>query len=124
MQAAVYIHLTVGTEGFHHGLIEGPRVVGAVDHNVAVGHHGIHITVLLQPAGHQIAPVVAAHRAGREPILLGVYQKGIVLGGAEIQQGFQHLIFHLDQLQGFLGGLFVLGGHNGHGIAHKAHMAV
>ena len=124
VQAAVYIHLTVGAEGFHHGLIEGPGVVGAVDHNVAVGHHGIHITVLLQPAGHQIAPVVAAHRAGREPILLGVYQKGVVLGGAEIQQGFQHLIFHLDQLQGFLGGLFVLGGHNGHGIAHKAHMAV
>ena len=99
-------------------------MIGVVDADLAVCHDGIHIAVGIYLAGNQIPLVVAAHRAGREPILLGVYQKGVVLGGAEIQQGLQHLIFHLDQLQGFLGGLFVLGGHNGHGIAHKAHMAV
>ena len=41
-----------------------------------------------------------------------------------VQHCFQNLIFHLDELESLIHALFVLTGHNGHHIAHKAHMAV
>ena len=124
MQPAVAVHLGVGAEGLHHRLAEGAGVVGAVQHDVAVGQHGLHVAVAVHLAGHQVAAVVAAHRAGRVPVLLRVDQDGVVLGGAEIQHRLQHLVFDLDQLHGAQGCLLGLGGDDGHRVARKPHMPV
>ena len=52
MESAVAVQIGVGAEGLHHGLIEGLGVVGAIQHDVAVGHDGIHIAVAVGLAGH------------------------------------------------------------------------
>ena len=75
-------------------------------------------------AGHQISPVIAANLTGREPVRLRVNQHGVILGGAEIQNRFQHLVFYFDELHGLPGGLFRFGGNDCHRISHKPHMAV
>ena len=82
MEPPIAVHLAVGTEGFHHGLVKGLGVIGMLQHNVAVRHHGFHVPVRSHLAGNQIPLVVAAHRAGGIPVLLGVHQGGVVLGGA------------------------------------------
>ena len=124
MQPSVPVQVGVGAEGLHHGLVHRPGVVGVVQDDVASRQHGLHVPVLLLAAGHQVAVIVPAHLTGREPVLLRVDQGGVVLGGAEIQHRLQHLVLHLDELHGLLGGLFGLGGNDGHRVPHEPQMPV
>ena len=124
MEPAVAVHVAVGAEGFHHGLVESLGVEGVLQNNGAVRHHRVHISVLAAVAGHQVPLVVAAHRAGGIPVLLRVHQHRIVLGGVKIQHGRQHLIGDLDELHGLQGGLFRLRGDDGHHIPHKTDVPV
>ena len=75
-------------------------------------------------AGNQVPLVVAAHRAGGIPVLLGMHQGGVILGGAIVQHGGQQLIGHFHQLHGFQSCLLVLGGNDGNHIPHEANVAV
>ena len=124
MEPPVAVHLAVGAEGLHHGLVKGLGVIGMLQHNVAVRHYGVHIAAGGYLAGNQIPLVVAAHRAGGIPVLLGMHQGGVILGGAIVQHGGQQLIGYLNQLHGFQGCLLVLGGNDGNHIAHEANVAV
>ena len=74
--------------------------------------------------GAEVAFVVGSHRAQTGPVVLRMHQNWVVLGSVIVQHCFQNLIFHLDELESLIHALFVLTGHNGHHIAHKAHMAV
>ena len=51
-------------------------------------------------------------------------RRALLHGLARIEQGWQRLVFHLDQLQGLLGDLFRLGCHERHPVAHEAHLVV
>jgi len=124
MQAPVAIQLGVRAEGLHHGLVEGLRVVGALQDDVAVGEHRLHVTVGVGGRTHEVAPVVAPQIAQHMPVILGVHERGIVLSSAEVQHGIEHLVGHLDARKGRLGSLLALGRHDSHHIAHIAHVAV
>ena len=124
MQPPVAVQLGIGAEGLHHRLVEGPGVVGTVQHDIAAGQHGFHIAVAVDFAGDKVAAVVAAHRAGRVPVLLGVDQNGVVLGGAEIEHRLEHFVFDLDKAHRLERGFLGLGGDDGHRVARKPHMAV
>ena len=123
-QATVAVQRGVGAEGLHHGLIAGGGVVGAIQHDVAVRQHRVHIAVAAHLAGHQIAPVVAAHVAGREPVLLGMHQHRVVLGGVGVQHGGQDFVRYFDEFHRPRGGCAGLGGDDGHRVARKAQMPV
>ena len=124
MQAPVAIQLGVRAEGLHHGLVEGLRVVGALQDDVAVGEHRLHVTVGVGGRTHEVAPVVAPQIAQHMPVILGVHERGIVLSGAKIQHGVEHVVGHLDARKGCFGGLLALGRHDSHHIAHIAHMTI
>ena len=120
MEPPVGVHLGVGAEGLHHGLVAGGGVVDVVDDIVAVGQHLVHVPVRAHLAGAQVALVVGSHRAERAPVVLGVHQNRAVQGLMGIQHRLQHLVLHFDELQGLVGSRLVLSGHNGHGVPHKA----
>ena len=124
VEPPVAVQLGVGAEGLHHGLVESLGVVGAVQHDVAAGQDGVHVAVPAGAAGHQVAAVVAPHRAGGIPVLLRVDQDGVVLGGVHIQHRLQHPVSDFDGLHGPQGGLFVLGGDDGHRVPGKPDVPV
>ena len=53
-----------------------------------------------------------------------MHQHRVVLCGAEIQDGLQHVIFHLDARKGRLRRLLALGCHDGHHVAHETHVPI
>ncbi len=124
MQAAIAVHLRIGSEGLHHGLLESLCMVSMVNDHVTVGQDLLHVAVGLHIAGHQIAPVVTAHRAGRVPVLLGMDEDGVVQGLVHIQNGGQQLVFDFHQTHGLVGGLFVFRRNDGHRVPHKAQLPV
>ena len=124
VQASVGVDRAVGAEGLHHRLLAGLGVVHMVDDHIAGCKHGIDIAVSAFIMGTEVALVVGSHRAQTGPVVLRMHQNGVVLGSVIVQHCFQNLIFHLDELEGLVHALFVLTGHDGHHIAHKAHMAV
>ena len=124
VQTSIPVQRGIGAEGLHHGLLEGPGVVGAVQDHITVRQNGLHIAVLFLAAGHQVALVVPSHGAGRFPILLRVDENGVVQRGMGIGHCGQNLIFHLDQAHGPAGRLVVLGGDDGHRVAHKTDVPV
>ena len=124
MQASVAVHLAIRAEGLHHGLVVGLRVIGALHHDVAVGKHRLDVATAVIVAGNEVALVVATEVLEHVPVVFGMHQDGVVLGCAEVQNGLEHLVGHLDALEGLVGGLLVFGGHDSHDIAHIAHVAV
>ena len=124
IQPPIGINGAVGAEGLHHGLLAGFGVVHMVDDHIAGCKHCVDIAVSAFVMGAEVAFVVGSHRAQTGPVVLRMHQNGVVLGSVIVQHCFQNLIFHLDELESLIHALFVLTGHNGHHIAHKAHMAV
>ena len=119
MEPPVGVHLGIGAEGLHHGLVAGGGVVDVVNDVVTVGQNTVHVSVRAHLTGAQVALVVRANRAQRAPVVLGVHQNGAVQGLVGVQYRLQHLVLHLDELQRLVRGGLILGGHDGHGIAHK-----
>ena len=124
VQPAVAVQLGERAERLHHGLVIGLRVVGALQHHVAIGQHGLDVAAGVGGGAHQVARIVAAQVAQHMPVVFGVHQHEVVLSGAEIQDGLQHVVLHLDARKGSLRRLLVLGRHDGHHIAHEAHVTV
>ena len=124
MEPAVGVHLRVGAEGLHHGLVAGLGVVHSVHHTGAVGQNLVHVAVGAGLAGAQVAPVVRPHWAQGAPVVLGVDEDGAVQGLIGVQDGLQHLVAHPDQLHGPVHRLLSLSGHDGHRVSHKAHPLV
>ena len=124
MQAPIAVHLGVRAEGLHHGLVEGLRVVGALQNDIAVGEHRLNVAVGVSGRAHEVALVVSAQVAEHMPVVLGVHEGGIVLGSAKIQHGIEHVVGHLDARKGRLGSLLVFRSDDRHHVAHVAHMAV
>ena len=120
MEPPIGVHLGIGAEGLHHSLVAGGGVVDMVNDIVTLGQNVIHVSVRAHLAGAQVALVVRANRAQRAPVFLGVHQNRAVQGLVGVQYRLQHLVLHLDELQRLVCGRLILGGHDGHSIAHKA----
>ena len=120
MQPPVGVQLGVGAEGLHHGLVAGLGVIGVLHHHIAVRQHLLHVAVGIRAGGAEVAAVVRPHGAEGLPALLRVHQHRAVQRFVNVQHRGQHLILHLDALQGLPGGLLGLGGHDGYRVAHKA----
>ena len=124
MEPAIGVHLRIGAEGLHHGLLAGFGVIGPLYHDITLGEHLVHIPVLAALAGAQVAAVVRPHRAQGPPVLLRVDQDHVVLGGVVVQYRLEDLVANPNALQRPVHRLFVLPGHDGHSVSHKAHPPV
>ena len=124
VQPPIGVHVGVGAEGLHHGLAVRFGMIGALQHHVAVGQHGLNVPVSRLLVGTQISPVICAHRTVGDPVILRVHQHRVILGRAEIQHGGEDLIGDFDVLQGPVHGLLRLTGHHSHGIPVETHVAV
>ena len=124
IQAAIYIFICEGTEGFHHGLLIGFCVVGLIHHVIACIQDGIHIPVFLPAAGTEISFVVRSHIAEGMPIFFRVDEDGIILGGVKIQNRLQYLIGYLDHFESTVHTGLIFAGHDGHRIADIANSLI
>ena len=118
VQSPVVIHIGVGAEGLHHGLLVGFGPVHLVHHHVAVRQHPVHISHLIPGGGTEISFVVRSHRTESLPVFLRMYQNLPVQGFVGIQNRLQHLIGYFDQLHGLLHTSLIPSGHNGHRVSH------
>ena len=124
MQAAITIKLSKGTERFHHGLVVGFRMVGTLQHNIAICKHCFDVAIAIGGAAYQVASVVSAQVAQHMPVAFRVHQHRVVFGGAGIQHRFQHVIRNLNAPKGLFGSFFGFGSNDSNHITHKAHMTV
>ena len=85
MKTTITVEIGIGGERLHHCLIERLSVIGTLQNDVAVGKYTIDVTIGLRVAGNQVAFGVTTYITGRKPVLLGMHQKRIVLGGPKIQ---------------------------------------
>ena len=124
IQAAIQVDVAAGAEGLHHGLLAGFGVVNVVDDDVALAQHGVDIAGTALVVGAEVALVVGTDRAKALPVILGVNEDGVVLGGVVVEDGFQYLIFYFDEFQRLIDAFLVFTGDDGDHIAHKANVAV
>ena len=124
MQAPVSVQVRERAERLHHGLVERLRMVGAFQHDVAVGEHRVNVAGGIGGGAHQVARVVAAQIAEHFPVVLGMHQHRVVLRRAEIEHGLEHLVGDLDARKRRCGRLLVLGGDDGHHVADEAHVPI
>ena len=124
VQTAVGVDAAIGSEGLHHGLLAGAGMVNAVDHDVARAEHLVDVAAAALVVRAQIALIIRAHRRKALPVVLGVYEDGVVLGFGEVEKRLEHLVFDLDQPHRLVHALFVLACDNRNDVADKADMAV
>ena len=123
-QSLKMVHITVGTEGLHHGLLICLCVVNLIYCIRTFFQHGIHITHFFYIGGTEITLIISAGRDRHIPVILRVHQNGIILGCVDIQNRFLHTIFYLNAFQGFIYCLFCLTGYDGNRIPYKTHMLI
>ena len=123
-QSLKMVHITVGTEGLHHGLLICLCVVNLVYCIRTFFQHGIHITHFFYIGGTEITLIISAGRDRHIPVILRVHQNGIILGCVDIQNRFLHTIFYLNAFQGFIYCLFCLTSYDGNRIPYKTHMLI
>ena len=124
IQASIGVNRAIGAEGLHHCLLAGFGMVYMIDHDITACQNSFDIAGAALIMGAEVALVVCPHRTQAFPVLLRVDKHRVILGGVVVQNRFQHLIFHLDELERLIHAFFVLAGHNGHHVAHKADMPV
>lgn len=118
-QSLKMIHITVGTEGLHHGLLICLCVVNLVYCIRTFFQHGVHITHFFYIGGAEIPFIISAYRDRHIPVILRVHQDRIILGCVDIQNCFLHTIFYLNALQGFIYCFFCLISYDGNRIPTK-----
>ena len=124
MQPPVRIHAGVGPECLHHSLAVRLCVVGVLQHNVAVLHDRVHISLAVLCGGAQVPLVVRSHRAESPPVFLRMNKDLVVLGRVDIQHRLQHFVLDLDELQCLVHGLLIFPSHDSHSVPHKAESLV
>ena len=53
-----------------------------------------------------------------------MHEHRVVFGGAEVQDGLEHVVGNLDAREGLVGGLFIFGSDDRHHVAHEAHVSI
>ena len=124
IQSSIGVNRTVSTERLHHRLLARFRVIRVLHNDITVLQNRIDISVAALTGGTEISFVVCAYRTQGFPGFLRMNQNLIVLRFPEIQQRFQHLIFHLQDFQRLVHSFFTVTCHDCNRIAHISHMTV
>ena len=103
-----------GTEGLHGRGLRGLAGVGAGEDDVALGEGLIKIAKIAGTAADQVARNVAALREHKGHVALGVDHDVVIERLGKVEQGLEHLIVDLDELERLVGGLLGFGGDDSH----------
>ena len=103
-----------GAEGLHGRGLRGLAGVGALKDNVALGECLVQIAKIAGTAAHQVASNVAALREHKGHVALGVDHDVVIECLGKVEQGLEHLVVDLDELERLVGGLLGLGGDDRH----------
>ena len=103
-----------GAEGFHGRGLRGLAGVGALKDDVALGEGLIQVAKIAGTAAHQVASNVAALWEHKGHVALGVDHDVVIERLGKVEQGLEHLIVDLDELERLIGGLLGLGGDDRH----------
>ena len=110
-----------GAESFHGRGLRGLAGVGALKDDVALGERLVKVTKIAGTAAHQVASNVAALREHKGHVALGVDHDVVIECLGKVEQGLEHLIVDLDELECLVGGLLSLGGDDRHLLVLIAH---
>ena len=124
MQPAVRIDRAERSERLHHRLLVRLRMVGAVQHHIAVCQHRLYIALAAFIMRAEIPLIIRAHLTERLPVFLRMHQHRMIHCCAEIQHRLKHLIRYFDQAQRAVHTFFIFSCHDSHRIPDKPHMAV
>ena len=103
-----------GTEGLHGRSLRGLASVGAGEDDVALGKRLVKVAIIAGTAAHQVASNVAALREHKGHVALGVDHDVVIERLGKVEQGLEHLVVDLDELERLIGGLLGLGGDDRH----------
>ena len=112
--AAERIGRREGAEGLHGRGLRGLARVGALKDDVALGECLVEVAKIAGTAAHQVASNVAALREHKGHVALGVDHDVVIERLGKVEQGLEHLVVDLDELERLVGGLLGLGGDNRH----------
>ena len=110
-----------GTEGLHGRGLRGLAGVGALKDDVALGEGLVQVAIIAGTAAHQVARDVAALREHKGHVALGVDHDVVIERLGKVEQGLEHLIVDLDELERLVGSLLGLGGDDRHLLVLVAH---
>ena len=103
-----------GAEGLHGRGLRGLAGVGALKDDVALGERLVKIAKIAGTAAHQVASNVATLREHKGHVALGVNHDVVIECLGKVEQGLEHLVVDLDELECLVGGLLGLGGDDRH----------
>ena len=103
-----------GSEGLHGRGLRGLAGVGAGEDDVALGEGFVQVAIIAGTAAHQIARDIAALREHKGHVALGVDHDVVIECLGKVQQGLEHLVVDLDELERLVGSLLGLGGDDRH----------
>ena len=110
-----------GTEGLHGRGLRGLAGVGALKDDVAPGESLVQVSIIAGTAAHKVASNVAALREHKGHVALGVDHDVVIERLGKVEQGLEHLVVDLDELERLVGGLLGLGGDDRHLLVLVAH---
>ena len=110
-----------GTEGLHGRSLRGLASVGAGEDDVALGKRLVKVAIIAGTAAHQVASNVAALREHKGHVALGVDHDIVIECLGKVEQGLEHLIVDLDELERLVGSLLGLGSDDRHLLVLVAH---
>ena len=84
VKSAVAVQTSIAAVGFHHALVEGLSVVGALQNHIAAFHYFIHVAIGAFIFSDQITLGVTACIHQCFPVIFGMHQYGVIQCGAEI----------------------------------------
>ena len=110
-----------GAEGLHGRGLRGLAGVGALKDDVALGEGLFEVAKIAGTAAHQVASNVAALWEHEGHVALGMDHDVVIERLGKVEQGLEHLVVDLDELERLVGGLLGLGSDNRHLLVLIAH---
>ena len=110
-----------GAEGLHGRGLRGLAGVGALKDDVALGEGLVQVAKIAGTAAHQVARDIAALREHKGHVALGVDHDIVIECLGKVEQGLEHLIVDLDELERLVGSLLGLGSDDRHLLVLVAH---
>ena len=110
-----------GAEGLHGRGLRGLAGVGALKDDVALGEGLVKVAKIAGTAAHQVARDIAALREHKGHVALGVDHDIVIECLGKVEQGLEHLIVDLDELERLVGSLLGLGSDDRHLLVLVAH---
>ena len=113
-----------GAESFHGRGLRGLAGIGAGEDDVALGERLVKVAKIAGTAAHQVARNIATLREHKGHVALGVDHDVVIERLGKVEQGLEHLIVDLDELERLVGGLLGFGGDDSHLFVLVAHQVL